>query len=143
MQEYGNKEGREGEFMNKPVLFVLFSILNHSKDNDSDDDEDSVVDGNEDSDITDGLGKAVDWSKVKRNIRECDKVEGAITKSNKPLVLKSFLKEDEWCLASMCLCLVPTGSVNIASGTILKDKYVEVMKACVDDMSKKPIVPVE
>eukprot|EP00957_Ditylum_brightwellii_P101761 7755717-Ditylum_brightwellii.AAC.1 len=70
-------------------------------------------------------GKAFSWSKVKRNVRECAKVEGATTKSNKPLVLKLFLKEDYWSLASMCLCLVPSPSVNIASETTLK-------KSCVD-----------
>eukprot|EP00957_Ditylum_brightwellii_P109093 8322310-Ditylum_brightwellii.AAC.1 len=88
-------------------------------------------------------GKSVDCSKVKRNVRECAKLDDTITKSNKPLVFKLFLEEDDWCLAPMCLCVIPTGSVNIASDTILKDKYVEVMKVCVDDMAKKPIVPVE
>eukprot|EP00957_Ditylum_brightwellii_P053179 4032096-Ditylum_brightwellii.AAC.1 len=116
VQGYENKQCTEGELMNKPVLFVLFTILNHSKDNDSDDDEDS--------DIKDGLfifyrattdlslkeifpqckhrlcymtwdchiiylvankWKTVDWSKVKRNVRECAELEGAITKNNKSL----------------------------------------------------------
>eukprot|EP00957_Ditylum_brightwellii_P145197 11059075-Ditylum_brightwellii.AAC.1 len=79
-------------------------------------------------------GKVVDWSKVKRNIRECAEMEGSITKSKKFLVL-IFLKEDNWSLAFMCCCLVPSVSVNIASAeTILTDKYVKVIKTVVDDL---------
>eukprot|EP00957_Ditylum_brightwellii_P160752 12238418-Ditylum_brightwellii.AAC.1 len=59
--------------------------------------------------------KVQDWNKVKRNVRECAEIEGAATKRNKPLVLKSFLKEDDWSLASMCLHLVPPSSVNTSS----------------------------
>eukprot|EP00957_Ditylum_brightwellii_P185950 14156733-Ditylum_brightwellii.AAC.1 len=71
-------------------------------------------------------------------------MEGAITKSNKALVLKLFLKEDDWSLASMCCCLVPFSSFNIVSAeTNLKDTYVEVIKAGVDDLGKKPIAVME
>eukprot|EP00957_Ditylum_brightwellii_P116327 8872977-Ditylum_brightwellii.AAC.1 len=67
-------------------------------------------------------------------------MEGTITKSNKVLVLKSFLKEDNWILASMCCCLVPSSFVNTSSAEInLTDKYIKVIKAGVDDLSKKPI----
>eukprot|EP00957_Ditylum_brightwellii_P100034 7623881-Ditylum_brightwellii.AAC.1 len=55
-------------------------------------------------------GKVKDWNKVKRNMREHAEMEGAITKSNKPLVLKLVLKEDNWSLASMCYRLVPSSS---------------------------------
>eukprot|EP00957_Ditylum_brightwellii_P122476 9339781-Ditylum_brightwellii.AAC.1 len=67
-------------------------------------------------------------------------MEGTVTKSNKPLVLKSFLKEDNWSLASMCHCLVPSLSVKTSSSeTNLTDKYIKVIKADVDDLGKKPI----
>eukprot|EP00957_Ditylum_brightwellii_P006473 490852-Ditylum_brightwellii.AAC.1 len=119
---------------------------------DSDDDEGSVVD-DDDSDIKDGVfifycattetypyytrlgskltclvekGQVKDWNKVKKNIRECAEMEGAVTKSNKPLVLKSFLKEDNWSLASMCCHLAPSSSFNTSSSdTHLTDKYIK------------------
>eukprot|EP00957_Ditylum_brightwellii_P063185 4796238-Ditylum_brightwellii.AAC.1 len=54
MQGYGNKAGNDGEFMNKPILFVLFSILNHTKEEDSDGDDESISD-NKITSIKDGL----------------------------------------------------------------------------------------
>eukprot|EP00957_Ditylum_brightwellii_P002970 227520-Ditylum_brightwellii.AAC.1 len=42
-----------------------------------------------------------------------------------------------------CLRLVPNGSVNKAPEVTLKEKYFDVMKACVNIMAKNPIVPVE
>eukprot|EP00957_Ditylum_brightwellii_P095152 7247390-Ditylum_brightwellii.AAC.1 len=60
-------------------------------------------------------GKVQDWKNVKRNVRECAEMEAVAMKRDKYLVLKSFLKEDNWSLASMCLCLVPPSAVNIAS----------------------------
>eukprot|EP00957_Ditylum_brightwellii_P160855 12247719-Ditylum_brightwellii.AAC.1 len=44
MKGYGNKAGNDGEFMNKSILFVLFSILNHTKEEDSGDDDESISD---------------------------------------------------------------------------------------------------
>eukprot|EP00957_Ditylum_brightwellii_P001548 121098-Ditylum_brightwellii.AAC.1 len=71
-------------------------------------------------------------------------MEGAVTKSNKPLVLKSLLKEDNWSLASMCCHLVPSLSVNTSSSeTHLTDKYIKMIKAGVDDLGKKLIAVVE
>eukprot|EP00957_Ditylum_brightwellii_P012279 927890-Ditylum_brightwellii.AAC.1 len=54
MQGCRNKEGKDGEFINKPISFVLFSILNHRKEEDSDADDDSMSD-DENTDIKDGL----------------------------------------------------------------------------------------
>eukprot|EP00957_Ditylum_brightwellii_P057288 4341686-Ditylum_brightwellii.AAC.1 len=54
MQSYGNNAGKDGEFMNKPILFVLFSILNHIKEEDSDADDESISDGKSTA-IKDGL----------------------------------------------------------------------------------------
>eukprot|EP00957_Ditylum_brightwellii_P088394 6732770-Ditylum_brightwellii.AAC.1 len=71
-------------------------------------------------------------------------MEGAVTKRNKPLVLKSFLKEIKWSLASMCCCFVPFSSVNTSSSDMhLTDKYKEVIKSGVDELGKKPIAGVE
>eukprot|EP00957_Ditylum_brightwellii_P044002 3339447-Ditylum_brightwellii.AAC.1 len=70
-------------------------------------------------------------------------MEGVATKKNKPFVLKSFLNEDNWSLASMYLWLVPLSSVNIASDMVLTDKYKKVIKAGVDESGKKPIAVVE
>eukprot|EP00957_Ditylum_brightwellii_P014381 1082039-Ditylum_brightwellii.AAC.1 len=41
-------------------------------------------------------GKVKDWMEVKRNVRECAVMEGVATKSNKPMFLKSFLKEEKY-----------------------------------------------
>eukprot|EP00957_Ditylum_brightwellii_P182062 13870878-Ditylum_brightwellii.AAC.1 len=54
MQGYGNKAGNDGEFTNKPISFVLFSILNHTKEEDSDGNNESISDDKM-SDIKDGL----------------------------------------------------------------------------------------
>eukprot|EP00957_Ditylum_brightwellii_P030946 2344744-Ditylum_brightwellii.AAC.1 len=54
MQGYGNKEGNDGEFTNKPISFVLFSILNHMKEENSDGDNESSSD-NKMSNIKNGL----------------------------------------------------------------------------------------
>eukprot|EP00957_Ditylum_brightwellii_P024361 1838530-Ditylum_brightwellii.AAC.1 len=70
-------------------------------------------------------------------------MEGVATKKNKPLVLKSCLKEDNWSLAAMCLCLVPPSFVNIASDMHLTDKYKKVVKAGVDELGKELIAVVE
>eukprot|EP00957_Ditylum_brightwellii_P089711 6832473-Ditylum_brightwellii.AAC.1 len=89
-------------------------------------------------------GKVGDWSKVTRNVRECAKMEGVVTKNNKPLVLKSFVKEDNWSLASLCCHLVPSSSINIASvETNLRDKYVKAIKAGIDHLGKKSTAVVE
>jgi hypothetical protein len=222
MQGYGNKEGKDGEFINKPILFVLFNILNHMKEEDSDANDESISD-NKSTAIKDGLyafycatmdralkemfpqcrqfadlifaisglgigtfllcflqrlcwhvwdcvniylvanpvsyphylrlgfrlmcmvekGQVQDWKKVKRNVRECAEMEGVATKINKPLVLKLFLKEDNWSLASMCLCFVPSSSINLASDVCLTDKYKKVIKAGVVELGKKPIAVVD
>eukprot|EP00957_Ditylum_brightwellii_P138147 10531144-Ditylum_brightwellii.AAC.1 len=70
-------------------------------------------------------------------------MEGVATKSNKPLVLKLFLEEDNWGLASMCLCLVPSLSINLGSYVCLTDKYKKVVNADVVELVKKPIAVVE
>eukprot|EP00957_Ditylum_brightwellii_P012886 973795-Ditylum_brightwellii.AAC.1 len=70
-------------------------------------------------------------------------MEGAVTKSNKPLVLKSFLKEENWSLASMCCHLVPSSSINVASDVCLTDKYKKVVNAGAVELGKKPISVVE
>eukprot|EP00957_Ditylum_brightwellii_P203324 15334152-Ditylum_brightwellii.AAC.1 len=71
-------------------------------------------------------------------------MEGVVTKSNKPLVLKLFLNEDNWSLAFICHHLVPSSSVNTALAEAhLTVKYVKVIKAGVDDLGKKPIAVVE
>eukprot|EP00957_Ditylum_brightwellii_P129820 9902527-Ditylum_brightwellii.AAC.1 len=44
MQGYRNKEGKDGEFLNKPISFVLFSILNHRQEEDSDANDESISD---------------------------------------------------------------------------------------------------
>ena len=88
-------------------------------------------------------GKVQDWKKVKRNVRECAEMEGVTTKKNKSLVLKLFLKEDNWSLASMCHCLVPSSSINLASDVGLTDKYKKVVNAGVAELGKKPITVVE
>jgi hypothetical protein len=62
------------------------------------------------------------------------------TKKNKPLVLKSFLKEDNWSLASMCLCLVHSSSINLASDVHLTDKYKKVIKAGVVELGKEKML---
>eukprot|EP00957_Ditylum_brightwellii_P149204 11362791-Ditylum_brightwellii.AAC.1 len=49
-----NKEGKDGEFMNKPIVLLLFCILNHKNEVDSDDNEDSISD-DDDTDIKDGV----------------------------------------------------------------------------------------
>eukprot|EP00957_Ditylum_brightwellii_P109136 8325533-Ditylum_brightwellii.AAC.1 len=54
MQGYGNKAENDGEFMNKSILFVLFSILNHVNEEDSDGNDESISD-NKITDIKDGL----------------------------------------------------------------------------------------
>eukprot|EP00957_Ditylum_brightwellii_P177209 13499632-Ditylum_brightwellii.AAC.1 len=54
MQSYGNKAGNDGEFMKKPILFVLFSILNHMKEEDSGGNDESFSD-DEGAAIKDGL----------------------------------------------------------------------------------------
>eukprot|EP00957_Ditylum_brightwellii_P096340 7337912-Ditylum_brightwellii.AAC.1 len=71
-------------------------------------------------------GKVKDWKKAKRNVRGCAEVESVATKSNKPMVLKLFLNEDNWNLASMCCCLVPSSSINLASAVSLTEKYKKV-----------------
>eukprot|EP00957_Ditylum_brightwellii_P158684 12077680-Ditylum_brightwellii.AAC.1 len=88
-------------------------------------------------------GQVQDWKKLNKNVRECAEMEGVATKKNKPLVLKLLLKDDNWSLASMCLQLVPSSSVNIASDVHLTDKYKEVIKAGVVELGKKPITVVE
>eukprot|EP00957_Ditylum_brightwellii_P159068 12106497-Ditylum_brightwellii.AAC.1 len=70
-------------------------------------------------------------------------MEGVATKINKPLVSKSFLKEDNWSLTSMCLCLVPSSSVNLASDVCLTDKYKKVVNADVVELGKKKIAVAE
>eukprot|EP00957_Ditylum_brightwellii_P025526 1929767-Ditylum_brightwellii.AAC.1 len=59
------------------------------------------------------------------------------------MVLKSFLKTDNWNLASMCLCLVPFSSINQASDVYLTDKYKKVVNAGVVELDKKPITVLE
>eukprot|EP00957_Ditylum_brightwellii_P147915 11263195-Ditylum_brightwellii.AAC.1 len=54
MQGYRNKAGKDGEFMNKTISFVLFSILNHRKEEDSDANDDSMSDDTN-TDSKDGL----------------------------------------------------------------------------------------
>eukprot|EP00957_Ditylum_brightwellii_P108121 8248041-Ditylum_brightwellii.AAC.1 len=54
MQGCGNKAGNDGDFMNKPISFVLFSILNHMKEEDSGGDDESISD-DKITDIKDGL----------------------------------------------------------------------------------------
>eukprot|EP00957_Ditylum_brightwellii_P015360 1156074-Ditylum_brightwellii.AAC.1 len=44
MQGYGNTAGNDGEFTIKPILFVLFSILNHTKEEESDGKDQSMSD---------------------------------------------------------------------------------------------------
>eukprot|EP00957_Ditylum_brightwellii_P122017 9305778-Ditylum_brightwellii.AAC.1 len=70
-------------------------------------------------------------------------MEGVAMKRNKPLVLKSFLKENNWSLASMCCCLVPPSSINLSSDVHLTDKYKKVVNAGVVELGKKPIAVVE
>eukprot|EP00957_Ditylum_brightwellii_P170042 12943065-Ditylum_brightwellii.AAC.1 len=70
-------------------------------------------------------------------------MEGVVTKSNKPMVLKSFLKNDNWSLASICCCLVPSSSINLASDVSLTEKYKKVVTAGVVELGKKPIAAVE
>jgi hypothetical protein len=54
MQGYRNKAGKDGEFINIPILFVFFSILNHMKEEDSDANDESISDGKSTA-IKDGL----------------------------------------------------------------------------------------
>eukprot|EP00957_Ditylum_brightwellii_P164057 12491689-Ditylum_brightwellii.AAC.1 len=54
MQGYGNKEGNDGEFTIKPILFVLFSVLNCMNEEDSDDNNESSSDEKA-SNIKDGI----------------------------------------------------------------------------------------
>eukprot|EP00957_Ditylum_brightwellii_P112227 8556214-Ditylum_brightwellii.AAC.1 len=70
-------------------------------------------------------------------------MEGVLTKSNKSMVLKLFLKENNWSLASMCRRLLPSSSINLASDVSLIQKYKNVVKAAVVDLGKKPITVVE
>eukprot|EP00957_Ditylum_brightwellii_P122914 9371311-Ditylum_brightwellii.AAC.1 len=63
-------------------------------------------------------GKVKDWKKVKRSIRECAKMEGVTTKSNKPMLLKFIRIEFD-------------------------KKYKKVVNADVVELGKKPIAIVE
>eukprot|EP00957_Ditylum_brightwellii_P161844 12322836-Ditylum_brightwellii.AAC.1 len=67
-------------------------------------------------------GKVKDWMDVKRNVRKCAVMEGVATKSNKPMFLRSFLKDGDWSLASMSRRLVPSTSINISSDLRLTEK---------------------
>eukprot|EP00957_Ditylum_brightwellii_P009393 710087-Ditylum_brightwellii.AAC.1 len=71
-------------------------------------------------------GKVKDWMDAKRSIRECAVMEGVATKSNKPMLLRSFLKDGDWSLASMSCQLVPSTSINISSDLCLTEKYKKV-----------------
>eukprot|EP00957_Ditylum_brightwellii_P129101 9847405-Ditylum_brightwellii.AAC.1 len=70
-------------------------------------------------------------------------MEGVATKINKPLVLKLFLKEDNWSLASMFYYLVPSSSINLAPDVHLTDKYKKVVNAGVVELGKEKIAVVE
>eukprot|EP00957_Ditylum_brightwellii_P198304 15111444-Ditylum_brightwellii.AAC.1 len=63
-------------------------------------------------------------------------MEGVATKSNKPMFLRSFLKDSDWSLASMSCWLVPSTSINISSDLRLIEKYKKVDVA-IDAFSKE------
>ena len=88
-------------------------------------------------------GKVKDWRDVKKNVRECAEMEGVATNRNKPMVLRSFLMEGDWSLASMCRRLVPSTSLNVTPAKNLLEKYKKVVNACVVELDEEPIAIVD